>query len=113
FTPNPEHAEAFTSSGEQTGGKIKQVYLNVRSPLDLTDGVNGLVLDEFEELGISPNWLINFDWEYFDDDMGKEFVDAVKTLGYDGVIFNDINPDTLDEMETWAVFDPSQIRIIK
>jgi len=113
FTPNPNDANTFTSSGgNTTGGNIKPVYLNVRSPLDFRNGVDNLTLDEFEKEGINPKWLINFTWEHLDDEDGKLFVDAARRLGYDGIIFTDENPETRENMETWAVFNPSQIRSV-
>jgi hypothetical protein len=113
FTPNSNDANAFTSSGGETiGGNIKPVYLNIRSPLDFRNGVDGFTLDEFEKEGINPRWLMNFSWEHLDGESGKLFVDAATRLGYDGVIFNDENPETKGHMETWAVFNPSQVRSI-
>ena len=113
FTPDPNHANAFTSSGGNTeGGNIKPVYLNVRSPLDFRNGVDNTILEEFEIEGINPRWLINFNWEHLDGDDGKLLVNAAKKLGYDGIIFTDNNPETNDHMETWAVFDPNQIKSI-
>jgi GNAT superfamily N-acetyltransferase len=111
FTPDPNHANAFTSQGgETTGGNIIPVYLNVQAPLDFRNGVNDDILDEFSTVGINPRWLQNFHWGHLDDDEGKIFVEAAKSLGYDGVIFNDQNPDTRDGQETWAVFNPNQIK---
>lgn len=113
FTSDPNHANAFTSSGDNTvGGNIKPVYLNIRSPLDFRNGVGGDVLEEFKEEGINPRWLINFDWGHLDDEDGKLLVNAAIKLGYDGIIFMDQNPETKEDIETWAVFDPSQIRSI-
>ena len=113
FTPNPDNANAFTSSGGETsGGNIRPVHLNIRSPLDFRNGVDGYILEEFETVGINPRWLINFDWGHLDGEDGKLLVNAAKKLGYDGIIFNDENPDTKENMETWAVFDPSQIRTV-
>jgi hypothetical protein len=113
FTPDPNDANAFTSIGGETiGGNIRPVYLNIRSPLDFRDGVTFSHLEEFSEVGINIRWLINFDWGHLDGEDGKLFVDAAKKLGYDGVIFYDENPETREEMETWAVFDSSQIKSI-
>lgn len=113
FTPLAEDANAFTSSGgETTGGNIKPVYLNVRSPLDFRNYIDDDILREFEQEGINPRWLINFEWGHLDDEDGKMFVNAAKKLGYDGVIFIDENPETRENMETWAVFSPSQIKSI-
>ena len=113
FTPNEQDANAFTSSGERTGGHIKRVYLNTRSPLDLRNGIDEGHLEEFESVGLNPRWVANFDWGHLDDEDGAEFVKAARELGYDAIIFNDSNPETGDMMESWAVFDPSQVRIIK
>jgi len=112
FTPRAEDAEAFTSSGGKTfGGNIRPVYLDMKSPLDLRHGVWDY-LDEFEEVGINPRWLKLFDWGHLDDEDGELFVNAAKKLGYDSIIFMDENPETGDEMETYAVFDPLQVRSI-
>ena len=92
-----------------------QLYLNVREPLILTGKQYmeyGKLYDAFEKEGISRMRLINFGWEQLDGDEGKHFVDAAKKLGFDGIVFNEENPDTGNEMETWAVFDPSQIKSI-
>ena len=113
FTPDPTHANAFTSiSGETSGGNIRPVYINARSPLDFRNGVSGDVLDEFEKIGVNPRWLINFGWAHLDDEDGKLLVDSAKKLGYDSIIFYDENPETKETMETWAVFDPKQIKSI-
>ena len=110
FTPNPVSADAFTSSGgDSTGGNIRPAYLNVRSPLDLTSGISESVLEEFEEKGINPRWLQNFGWDHFDGEDGKHFIEIAKDIGYDGILFSDDNPETREEMETWAIFEPSQI----
>ena len=111
FTPDPEHANAFTVQGEEwEGGNVIPVFLNVKSPLDFRDGVGGDVLEEFESVGINPRWLISFGWGHLDGEDGKLLVDAAKKLGYDAIIFLDDNPDTKDSFETWAIFDPSQIK---
>ena len=113
FTRNPEHANTFTIQGEEsTGGNIMPVYLNVKSPLDFRSGVNEDILDEFSREGINPRWLIKFNWEHFDGEDGKRFVEVAKELGYDGVIFNDEDPATHNSFETWAIFDPSQIKSV-
>lgn len=114
FTPEPSHANAFTfiENIKQDGGNIKPVYLNLRSPLDVRNGIDQITIDEFEEKGINPFWMKNFGWGHLDGDKGKDFVNAAKKIGYDGIIFNEINPVTGEKMETWAVFDVSQIRSI-
>lgn len=112
FTPDPENATPFTSSGgDKAGGNIMPVYLDIKSPIDLSGGVwRQSDLDEFEQAGINPRWLSRFDWSNFDDADGRAFVKAAKELGYDGVIFNDENPDTRAGTESWVVFEPTQIK---
>ena len=113
FTPDPEHANVFTSQCEEIkGGNIRPVYLNIQSPLDFRNGVDDSILDEFSEYGINRNWLVDFGWEHLDDEDGKLFVDVAKKIGYDGVIFVDENPETHNISETYAVFSPNQIRSI-
>jgi hypothetical protein len=110
FTPDKYHANAFTSKGDVSKGTIKEVYLNVQNPLNFKNGINDSILEEFETQGINPRWLSSFNWEHLDDENGEALVNAAIKLGYDAVIFNDENPSTGEEMETWAVFNPSQIR---
>jgi len=113
FTKSPEHAGSFTSSGGETdGGNIRPVYLSVKNPLDFTKGVPYHILDEFESVGVNPRWLMNFSWEHLDDDDGALLVNACKTLGYDGIIFIDEDPETRESIESWAVFDKSQIKSV-
>lgn len=113
FTPDPNHANAFTSVGGGTqGGNIRPVYLDIKSPLMFTDGVDEETLNEFSKMGINRRWLMNFGWEHLDGEDGKLLVEAAKSLGYDGIIFNDVNPETGEFSETWAVFSPEQIKSV-
>lgn len=111
FTPDPNNANAFTSiEGNPSGGNIRPVYLNIRAPLDFREYVPEDIIEEFEAEGLNPRWLRNFHWDHLDGEDGAFFVGIAKKLGYDSVIFTDENPETLEDMETWAVFDKDQIR---
>lgn len=111
FTPDPKHANAFTTQGEESaGGNIMPVYLKIESPLDFRNGLDEGTLADFQEAGVNSRWLRNFDAFHLDDEGGKHLVDTAKRLGYDGIIFWDENPETRESMETWVAFDPSQIK---
>ena len=111
FTPDPSHANAFTvQGGEAQGGNIMPVYLDMKSPLDFRSWIGDDTLDEFEKEGINPRWLLRFSGFHLDGEDGKNFVEAAKRLGYDGIIFYDENPETNETMESWVVFDPYQIK---
>jgi hypothetical protein len=112
-TPELEDSEAYGKSAGRfaSGANVMPLYIKAENPLDMTGGfVSQRVADQFEEVGINPRWLYQFDWSKFDDEDGKAFVEAAKKLGYDSVIFNDENPDTGDSFEAWALFEPTQIK---
>lgn len=112
-TPELEASQAY---GKEDGkyansANVMPLYVRAKNPLDLTGGYTPQsVLDKFASVGINPRWLYQFDWSKFDDEDGKNFVDAAKRLGYDAIIFNDENPDTGRNFESWALFDPEQIK---
>ena len=109
FTPDPSAANEYsTYEGKiETGANTVPVYLKASNPLDLTQS-----LDDAEERRIldAGVHISHFDWEYFDGSDGKWFVEKLKELGYDSVVFNETRPDSGEQMESWAVFDPTHIK---
>lgn len=113
-TPEIEASEAYGKSGGKfvRGANVMPVFIRAENPLDLTSGIDMDTEDALASAGLSRGWVNNQlgKWAMFDDEDGKAFVEAVKRLGYDSVIFNDENPDTGDSFEAWAVFTPEQIK---
>ena len=113
FTDSPQQADAYskTDGAFDRGSRSVPAYLDIKSPIDFTN--SGLDYEGLaQELGVSYNYLRNsLPWELLDGPEGKQFVDAAKKAGYDGVIFTE---DTLEAGvrggRTFAVFEPNQIK---
>lgn len=114
FSENPDVASQFAQQHGEKGIRTMPVYLNIRQPIDLRHGVPDEIINELSGLGMNARWLNQFGpndaWELFDGEDGALFVKTLRQLGYDGAILQE--PVEIDGMgsETWAVFDPSQIK---
>jgi hypothetical protein len=106
-TPHHEASQAYGKLGDkfESGANVMPLHISVKNPLDLRDGAHRTfeLGDKFKEHGINPNWLAHFSWGHFDDEDGKNFVEAAKKMGHDAVIFHDEHPDHHTSFETWAV----------
>jgi GNAT superfamily N-acetyltransferase len=115
-TPHHEASQAYGKLGDkfEPGANVMPLHISVKNPLDLRDGAHRTfeLGDKFKEHGINPNWLAHFSWGHFDDEDGKNFVEAAKKMGHDAVIFHDEHPDHHTSFETWAVFHPHQIKSV-
>lgn len=113
-TPELDASQAYGTAGGgfAAGANVMPLYVKAENPLDLTSGITFEIEDQLVSAGLSPSWVAHRlgNWDNFDDEDGKTFVAAVKSLGYDSVIFNDQNPDTGDSFEAWALFSPEQIK---
>jgi intein/homing endonuclease/GGDEF domain-containing protein len=122
MTPDPAAAQEFLKEDYDpkrrfnqytptTGSNVMPLYLKVTNPLDLRPGsseVDEDFLAQIEKEGINPRWVTNgtqHTWELFDDEDGKNFVDALKRMGYDGARLEE--PSGID---TWVAFDPEQVK---
>jgi hypothetical protein len=106
------------SDSEAYGGRTIEAYLDIKYPLDLTregTSVDQDFLDELEANGINPRWFyyIQNTWELFDGEEGEALVEALSSMGYDGVTFEDENPDTRESFNAWMAFSPDQVRQIQ
>lgn len=111
-TPDLEFSQEYLRSGE--GRNVMPVYLTLKQPFDTRAGISETQERELVAAGISPRWLYDYrshDWEMYDnDDEGKNtFVDVLKTLGYDGAIFNEADRDGKTHT-TYMVFASEQIK---
>ncbi len=116
-TPELDASQAFgTSGGKFSGGaNVMPLYVRAESPLDLTSGYlpeYGADRARIKEAGLNDRYLDRFDWSKFDDNEGREMVEALKRAGYDSVIFNDENPETGESFESWALFYPEQVKSV-
>ena len=114
FTPSVEDSNAYTKQEgvQQEGATTMPVYLRAERPLDLVDGLSERDEQKLVDAGFSPRFLANAfgDWSMFDGPEGVELVNMIRAAGFDSVVFNDQNPETGDSFESWAVFEPTQIK---
>ena len=112
LTPDKDFAASFAGkNGEVTSHKV-----NFKNIADLTEESYEYREDMYAKLeaqGIDRHWL-EFapvkDWERFDDEDGKLFVDALKKSGYDGAKIKDeggiayiaFSPDQISPAESTA-----------
>lgn len=115
FTESLEDSQAYGKAGKgfEPGASVMPVYLKAENILDMTSGYlpsYGRDAARIEEAGLNPRYMDRFDWSKFDDEDGKDMVDALKRAGYDAVKFWDQNPDTQEDFQALAVFSPEQIK---
>ncbi|MEJ8837644.1 GNAT family N-acetyltransferase [Ramlibacter sp. AN1133] len=97
------------------GANVMPVYLDVKAPADLRDGVPGEVISEIvarTSLRHSDFWHLRptDTWQLFDGDFGRQVVSALKDAGYDGAILTEVNKAGTAEFEVWAAFEPQQVK---
>jgi hypothetical protein len=108
FAEDPEAASTFAN---REGGSVIPVYLDIKSPADLTTPDS--TYDVLEEAGRSGRLALqaNFQtWELFDGPEGRQFVDSLKKLGYDGVRMSEYVPDIKRSTDVWVAFEPTQVK---
>lgn len=123
FAEDPGLASEFATQGEQPiGSNVKPVFLAIKNPVDIREGWDALpdkFFDEIEKRGFNPRSLYrrynNAAWEAFNDNEGgKELVDILKQMGYDGARLTESLSDEESEkgyaQRAWAAFDPNQIK---
>ena len=113
FTTNPEFAKIY--------GDVQEYDLNISKTYNLDK--NFKIIDEFMDyirdkdrsmfLFIRDNILNNGSkWNFFEDEVGDEFVLFLKQKGYDSATFEEYNENDNDEeifSNTIVVFNPSKI----
>lgn len=108
FTPNKKFAAAFSKSG-----RVLACYLSIRNPADFTTNEDfESFLEDLEDEGVNRRWILTGDmWEKFDGQEGKEFVDTLIDMGYDGAKIDEQNDDG-KTVESWIAFHSHQIKTI-
>ena len=112
FTPDSEVANSF-------GENVIPSYLSIQNPADIFSESTATSRASWEKIrgdligrGFNERWLDKTDsWEMFDEEDGKEFVDALRSMGYDGAIIEE--PSVEGEREqgiSYIAFDPTQIK---
>ena len=113
FTENPSVASDYANQTSDfngpgySGQNTIPVYLAIFDPLDLRNGFSLALLNTMEYYGLNARYYYNVRdmWEIFDyENGGKELVEVLKKMGYDGAIFEE------DGGTTWVAFDPNQIK---
>ena len=105
--------EKFANTFARKGGRTIKAYLSLKNPIDLSEGYSNEfytkhmdMLSENNLLSMSPQDM----WEMFDDGFpgSKEFIEAVKSDGYDGA--KTVERSNSGELvDVYAAFDSSQI----
>ena len=109
-SPNEQFAEGYIRKGD--GGNVMPVYMDIKAPMDLREGVPGEVINDIVENSDGAITHRDFyhlpadeTWSLFDGEFGKNFVDAARKAGYDGAITTENDPDTGNSVEVYAAFD--------
>ena len=118
FGSEPVKRTGFFFSGKDNansfGSHTMDVYLSLQNPADLTKGFvefDNPLEKKLVDKGWNQKWLEQTDvWELFDGEDGEQFVNALKELGYDGVIFNEPSLKNRLGGLSYVVFDPKQIK---
>lgn len=111
----PEASYAEEHLRDAPGGNVMPVYLDVKSPADLREGVPGTIIAEIvarTSLCHSDFWHMKptDTWQLFDGDFGRQVVSALKDAGYDGAILTEVSHNRQSEHEVWAAFAPTQVK---
>lgn len=113
FAEDPSFAEGY---GKGEGQNVMPVYLKIENPLYLDEGISGHDLAEIlkhtDKITRRDFYDVPADqmWQAFDDEFGKNFVDAAKAAGFDGAFMIESDPKTGESRNVWAAFDPEQIK---
>jgi hypothetical protein len=115
FAENPTFADEFsTQGGRREGANTVPAYLNIKNPIDLSEGFPNAAFDAIRAHGLNERYYNNTGphqvWETFDhENGGDEFVRALQNAGYDGAYTREIDANG-DEQNVWVAFDPKQIK---
>lgn len=120
FTPSKQQATDFAidRSGSRIKYNVKEIYLNLRNPLDLSNKDAKKIAKSLglkDRFGDIPNK--NEMWEIFDE---PNNIEILKKSGYDGAIISEKNAaksfnNTKDKFasQTFAAFNPNQIKSVE
>lgn len=113
FAEKKEFSDEFAGTGKDK--KILETYLYITDPADLTNvyTVSDAFLNTLDANGYNSRLLTNGNlktWELFDEENGgKEFVAALKKMGYDGAVITE-NDENREPQKVWIAFEPTQIK---
>lgn len=113
FAEKKEFSDEFAGTGKDK--KILETYLYIADPADLTNvyTLRDAFLNTLDANGYNSRMLTNGNletWELFDEENGgKEFVAALKKMGYDGAVITE-NDENREPQKVWVAFEPTQIK---
>lgn len=113
FTPDMKAAEGYSTQGGVKSGGTRRFMLEIGSPFEPRMLRYEGVLNSLEDRGVNIRWLLNKKtWELFDKEEDPEgiFIKALRDMGYDGAVFEEEDPESGNDITTYAVFDPNQIK---
>lgn len=126
FAENSDFAKTFAEQARGDGGKVMELYLSIKNPLDVSvygdaaaERAVQAVMARAMEIDTSinnPDYVIgkvgtDSFWEVLDTAEGGDvFVQAARDLGYDGVRMVEPNHETGATENVWVAFDNTQIK---
>lgn len=124
FAVDPKFAEEYIEN--KKNGRVIPVHLSIQKPFDLRDDavhglLNALYRDDelalaLRDKGVNLYSIANHmnehnRWELFDGAEGEDFVEALRSLGFDGAVMNEASSGDANG-EVWVAFSPNQIKSI-
>ena len=115
LTPDIKFSEGYLRPG--AGQNVMQVYASLQNPIDLREGISGEDLNAIVNAAEGKLTHRDFSyvdpyesWQFFDDEFGKNFVEAAKAAGYDGAIMFEAGPEDNKAATTYVAFDANQVK---
>ena len=108
FAEDPDVASSFA---DKSGGNVIPAYLDIKAPANLLTPDS--TYDVLEEIGWNGRAAFQSGfqaWELFDDEKGKQFVEALKKAGYDGAMMSEYVPSVDKSTDVWVAFEPTQVK---
>lgn len=115
-TPDLEFASHYTNKGDTGGENIITLYAKAENPFDMRNGITEQMEADLDAVDFNTRVLYNVskDWELFDDEIGEDFVAALKQAGYDSAIISEFNEfiDDGDNHDVWVFFNGNQLKSV-
>lgn len=106
WTCDPEAAQQYAEHSDGEDPHVFSAYLLIRRPMDQDDEKNARKLAKALGRTRSPDDPV---WELIDD---YRAADAVQRLGFDGLVFQDLNTSTGYNHSTYVSLEDDQVILV-